>query len=101
MTTPYAALISDPKLFASARHKDARSRNRRVVYILIFWLGALVGAILSFHATICAATIAVLFCKFLALVYIAAVKIDPPRCAGGTPGYDGYAPSLLRGDGAY
>lgn len=100
MTTPYAALISDPRLFASARHVDARSRNRRIVYILIFWLGALVGAVLSLHATICAATIVVLFCKFLALLYIAAVRIDPPFRAGDVPGYGGYAPSPLQGDGA-
>jgi uncharacterized membrane protein YoaK (UPF0700 family) len=100
MTTPYAALISDPTLFASARHVDVRSRNRRIVYILIFWLGALVGAVLSFHATICAATIAVLFCKLLALLYIAAVEIHPPRIPGGISEHGEYAPSSVESPGA-
>lgn len=82
MTTPYAALISDPALFASARNVDVRSRNRRIVYIAVFWLGAFVGAALSFHANIFAATLAVLGCKVAALVYIAFVKGDDARDTG-------------------
>jgi hypothetical protein len=89
MTTPYAALISDPTLFASARHVDVRSRNRRIVYILIFWLGALVGAVLS-----------LLFCKLLALLYIAAVEIHPPRIPGGISEHGEYAPSSVESPGA-
>lgn len=47
MTTPYAALISDPTLFASAAVADVSSRNRRVIYLVVFWAGALAGAALA------------------------------------------------------
>ena len=71
MTTPYAALISDPALFASANSSlDARSRNRRIVYIVLFWLGSFAGAGLSMKTNIFVVTFVVLVCKIMALVCV-------------------------------
>lgn len=77
MTTPYAALISDPTLFASAKNVDVRSRNRRFAYIVVFWSGAFFGAALSFRANIFIATLAVLSCKVAALMLLAFVPGSP------------------------
>lgn len=71
MTTPYAALISDPTLFASSKTVDVRSRNRRLLYIVVFWSGAFFGAALSLRANIFIATCAVLICKMAALGLLA------------------------------
>lgn len=70
MTTPYAALISDPALFASPNCVDARSRNRRFVYIVVFWLGSFAGAGLSLRTNIFCVTLVVLACKIIALVCV-------------------------------
>lgn len=59
MTTPYAALISDPTLFFSGQDEDVRARNRRVIYIVIFWLGAFAGAILARWSSVWIATLVV------------------------------------------
>ena len=67
MTTPYAALISDPALFAPLSSTDGRSRNRRLVYIVIFWLGSFAGAGLSMRTNIFVVTLVVLVCKITAL----------------------------------
>jgi hypothetical protein len=67
MTTPYAALISDPALFAPLNCTDGRSRNRRLVYIVLFWLGSFAGAGLSMRTNIFVVTLVVLVCKFMAL----------------------------------
>lgn len=83
MTTPYAALISDPTLFASARHADVKSRNRRLVYIAVFWSGAFVGAALSFRANIFIATLAVLILKIAALIYLTFTKGSPTLPSAG------------------
>lgn len=77
MTTPYAALISDSTLFASAKTVDVRSRNRRLVYIVVFWSGAFFGAALSFRSNIFIATLAVLVCKITALVLLTSAKGTP------------------------
>lgn len=78
MTTPYAALISDPTLFASAKTVDVRSRNRRFFYIVVFWSGAFSGAALSFRAGIFIATVAVLLCKTVALGLLASAQGSSP-----------------------
>lgn len=70
MTTPYAALISDPALFASPNRADARSRNRRVVYIVVFWLGSFAGAGLSMRTNIFVVTLVLLLCKIMALLCV-------------------------------
>jgi hypothetical protein len=67
MTTPYAALISDPALFAPLNCTDGRSRNRRLVYIVLFWLGSFAGAGLSMRTNIFVVTLVVLVCKIMAL----------------------------------
>lgn len=45
MTTPYARLISEPNLL-NWRIKDV-ARDRRAVYVLVFWAGAFTGAALE------------------------------------------------------
>jgi hypothetical protein len=70
MTTPYAALISDPALFASPNCVDARSRNRRFAYIVLFWLGSFAGAGLSMRTNIFVVTLVVLACKIMALICV-------------------------------
>jgi hypothetical protein len=74
MTTPYAALISDPALFDSPNSKDARSRNRRLVYIVLFWLGSFAGAGLSMRTNIFVVTFVVLVCKIMALICVIFAK---------------------------
>lgn len=65
MTTPYAALISDPTLFLSGEREDVRARNRRFIYVVIFWLGAFAGAALSRWSSISVATAVVAGLKVL------------------------------------
>lgn len=90
MTTPYAALISDPALFSSGVTTDVTSRNRRFLYIVIFWLGAFVGAALSRWTGISTATSAVLACKVVALGLIALAQSSDGADAGsGVQWYEG------------
>ncbi|KAK1923325.1 hypothetical protein DB88DRAFT_346374 [Papiliotrema laurentii] len=90
MTTPYAALISDPALFSSGVTTDVTSRNRRFLYIVIFWLGAFVGAALSRWTGISTATSAVLACKVVALGLIALAQASDGADAGsGVQWYEG------------
>jgi hypothetical protein len=70
MTTPYAAFISDPSLFTSGSTNDVTSRNRRFLYIVVFWLGAFTGAGLSKWAGMASATVAVVVCKVGVFFYI-------------------------------
>lgn len=70
MTTPYAAFISDPSLFTSGSTNDVTSRNRRFLYIVVFWLGAFTGAGLSKWAGMAPATAAVVACKIGVFIYI-------------------------------
>lgn len=74
MTTPYAALISDPSLFSSGKDTDVRSRNRRVLYIIVFWLGAFCGAALHVWSGIGWATGAVLGCKVVVVGLITLLR---------------------------
>lgn len=69
MTTPYAAFISDPSLFSfpSSRgsEQDVVARNRRFLYILTFWAGALCGGALLKWSSLWAMTAVVALCKVL------------------------------------
>ncbi|ORY28975.1 hypothetical protein BCR39DRAFT_182396 [Naematelia encephala] len=71
MTTPYAAFISDPTIFQSGQGIDVRARNRRALYIAVFWAGALVGAAIS---SLCWMSIIVGGCKVVAMGLVVLAK---------------------------
>ena len=73
MTTPYAALISDPNLFRGSDN-DVQSRNRRLLYIAVFWGGTFAGAVMVMRSTMAVATFAVLMCKVAVMVYVSVVS---------------------------
>ena len=65
MTTPYAALIADPALFASGATADVTSRNRRIIYLMVFWAGALAGAAIARWSDVWVMTIVVAGLKMI------------------------------------
>ena len=79
MTTPYAAFISDPTLFKSGAIEDVTSRNRRFLYILVFWSGAFLGAAVAKWSNLQGMTLAVMACKFLVLLYFIFASPKEPR----------------------
>lgn len=66
MTTPYAAFVSDPSLFASGEGRDVRPRNRRFIYIVTFWVGAMMGAVVAKWSTVLVMTLIVIGLKVAA-----------------------------------
>lgn len=66
MTTPYAAFVSDPSLFASGEGRDVRARNRRFIYIVTFWVGAMLGAVVAKYSTVLISTLIVIGLKVTA-----------------------------------
>jgi hypothetical protein len=69
MTTPYAAFISDPSLFSFPSPPDSKSvisRNRRFIYILLFWIGSFVGGAMMEWASLWVLTVVVAGVKILA-----------------------------------
>ncbi|KAL7419036.1 hypothetical protein Q5752_005872 [Cryptotrichosporon argae] len=75
MTTPYAALVSDPALFVLDPAADVKGRNRRVAYLAVFWAGALVGSALVKWSDLYGMTLAVIACKIAAGVLMAAARV--------------------------
>ena len=45
MTSSYVDLVADKYLFVGFTHPHAGGRNRRLVYILVMWVGAMLGAV--------------------------------------------------------
>nr|XP_031860065.1 uncharacterized protein CI109_004428 [Kwoniella shandongensis]KAA5527137.1 hypothetical protein CI109_004428 [Kwoniella shandongensis] len=70
MTTPYAALISDPTLFSSGVNKDVSARNRRFIYVVLFWVGCFAGAAIAKWSSVWVMTVAVIGCKLLAVGFV-------------------------------
>lgn len=50
MTSSYVDLVSDKYLFVGVTHPQAGGRNRRLVYIAVMWLGAVLGAVVHRYA---------------------------------------------------
>ncbi|KAK8854959.1 hypothetical protein IAR55_003699 [Kwoniella newhampshirensis] len=76
MTTPYAALISDPTLFSSGSGKDVSARNRRFVYVVLFWVGCFTGAGIAKWSSVWVMTVVVIGCKLLAVAFVILARGD-------------------------
>lgn len=74
MTTPYAAFLSDPSLLFWRRRGDVTARNRRFLYLVMFWLGALLGAVVAKWSTTLVMTLITIGCKLLALDLVGLAK---------------------------
>lgn len=72
MTTPYAAFLSDPSLFSVGVFvdTDVQARNRRAIYILVFWIGCFVGAAIARWSSLLIMTLAVIALKILAMTVV-------------------------------
>jgi hypothetical protein len=91
MTTPYAALISDPSLFCfpSASLQDPAEtiyRNRRFLYIACFWTGAFTGGALMKWSNLWALTGVVGALKAFAalLVWVSKAEEAPKEASQAT-----------------
>jgi uncharacterized membrane protein len=50
MTSSYVDLVSDKYLFVGLTHPQAGGRNRRLAYIVVMWIGAMLGAVVHRYA---------------------------------------------------
>lgn len=81
MTTPYARLISEPNLL-HWRIRDA-ARDRRAVYVLVFWAGAFTGAALERWIASWLTFGLGVGCKALAMGMVFMAKEEGSRRVGG------------------